>query len=107
MARLDRYRIGVANIYTCTCPHPLYHARTPATRDSASGRYVDDTILAGLVSKNPKIWMTELCRLSSSVGRALVRITRDPWFEALRRSILFCHIGDPDVIGPLPTSIVS
>ena len=67
--------ITVANIYTCTRHHPLYHARTP---DSASGRYVDDAILAGLVSKNPKIWMTELCRLSSSVGRALVRITRDP-----------------------------
>ena len=85
----------VANIYTCTRPHPLYHARTPATSDSASGRYVDDTILAGLVSKNPKMWMTELCRLSSSVGRALVRITRDPWFESRLRSILFCHIGDP------------
>ena len=36
-------------------PHPLYYARTPATRDSASGQYVDDTILAGVVSKNPKI----------------------------------------------------
>ena len=23
------------------------------------------------------------------------------------RFTLFCHIGDPDVIGPLPTSIVS
>ena len=53
----------VANIYTCTSPHPLYHARTPATSDSASGRYVDDIILAGVVIKHPKIWMTELCRL--------------------------------------------
>ena len=97
----------VANIYTCTRPHPLYHARTPATRDSASGRYVEDTILAGLVSKNPRIWMTELCRLSSSVGKALVRITRDTWFESRLRSILVYHIVDPDVIGPLPTSIVS
>ena len=25
----------VANIYTCTRPHPLYHGRTPATSDSA------------------------------------------------------------------------
>ena len=48
------YRI-VANIYTCPRPHPLYHARTPATSDSASGRYVDDIILAGVVNKNPKI----------------------------------------------------
>ena len=31
--------VGVANI-TCTRPHPLYHSRTHATRDSASGRYV-------------------------------------------------------------------
>ena len=38
----------VANIYTCTRPHPLYHARTPATSDSASGQYVDDIILAGV-----------------------------------------------------------
>ena len=45
----------VANIYTCTHPHPLYHARTPATSDSASGQYVDDIILAGVVNKNPKI----------------------------------------------------
>ena len=36
---------------------------TPATSDSASGQYVDDTILAGVVNKNPKICMTELCRL--------------------------------------------
>ena len=34
---------------------PLYHARTPATSDSASGQYVDDIILAGIVNKNPKI----------------------------------------------------
>ena len=84
--------VHLANIYTCTRPHPLYHARTPAPRDSASGRYVDDTILAGVVSKNHKIWMTELCRLGSSVGRALVRITRDPLFESRLSSTLFCHI---------------
>ena len=46
---------GVANIYTCTRPHPLHHARIPATSDSASGQYVDDIILAGVVDKNPKI----------------------------------------------------
>ena len=51
--------------------------------------------------------MTELCRLGSSVVKALVRITRDPWFESRPSFTLFCHIGDPDVIGPLPTSIVS
>ena len=47
--------------------------------------------LAEVVSKNPTIWMTELCRLGSSVGRRLVRITRDPWFESRLRSTLFCH----------------
>ena len=45
----------VANISTCTRLHPLYHARTPATSDSASGQYVDDIILAGVVNENPKI----------------------------------------------------
>ena len=50
--------------------------------------------------------MTELCKLGSSVGKALVRITRDPWFESRLRSILFCHIDDPDVIRPLSTSVV-
>ena len=42
-------------VYTCTIPHLLYHARTSATSDSASGQYVDDIILAGVVHKNPKI----------------------------------------------------
>ena len=49
------HNIYIANIYTCTRPHPLYHARTPATSDSTSGQYVDDIILAGVVIKNPKI----------------------------------------------------
>ena len=30
---------------------------------SASGQYVDDIIPAGVVNKNPKICLTELCRL--------------------------------------------
>ena len=37
--------------------------------------------------------MTELCRLGSSVGRAFVRSTRDPWFESRPSSTLFCHRG--------------
>ena len=44
-------------------PAPLVSRRTPATSDSASGQYVDDIILARVVYKNPKIRMTELCRL--------------------------------------------
>ena len=47
-------------------PAPLVsrpHLPPPPTSDSASGQYVDDIILAGVVNKNPKIRMTELCRL--------------------------------------------
>ena len=87
---------------TLTRPHPLYHARTPCITPAPpqhanrpQGDTYDDTILARVVNKNPKTWMTELCRLGSSVGRALVRITRDLWFESWLRSIHFCHIGDP------------
>ena len=72
-------------------PAPLVSRPHPRNTRLGLRRYVDDTILAGLVSKNPKIWMTELCRLSSSVGRALVRITGDQWFESRLRSTLFCH----------------
>ena len=35
-------------------PAHLVSRPHPATRDSASGRYVDNTILAGVISKNPK-----------------------------------------------------
>ena len=50
-----RVEVGVYNDIYMYPPHPLYHARTPATRDSAKGRYVNNTILTGVVSKNPKI----------------------------------------------------
>ena len=36
-------------------PAPLVSRPPPATSDSASGQYVDDIILAGVVNKNPKI----------------------------------------------------
>ena len=36
-------------------PAPLVSRPHPPTGDSASGQYVDDIILAGVVNKNPKI----------------------------------------------------
>ena len=50
-----KYMEFVANIYTCTRPHPLYHARTPQHATRPQGHTYDDTILAGVVSKIPKI----------------------------------------------------
>ena len=50
-----RHASSYCSKHTCTRPHPLYHARTPQHATRPQGDTYDDTILAGVVSKNPKI----------------------------------------------------